>query len=141
MWKVGYSDKTIQLFKKLDTKRLENEMSGIINPSFNGLIYNTSGHFDFQFLTSKSSSKNFFKCTTFKLLNFTTLHIFLVKNDLHEAQIVALYYYGTLFLSKWKHIQSWLMLVSTNLVHINTNYCYCSHKKCLYGWLYLSPSS
>ena len=81
-------------------------MSGIINPSFNGLIYNTSGHFDFQFLTSKSSSKNFFKCTTFKLLNFTTLHIFLVKNDLHEAQIVALYYYGTLFLSNWKYIQS-----------------------------------
>ena len=74
-------------------------MSGIINHSFNGLIYNTSGHFDFQFPTSKSSSKNFFKCTTFKLLNFTTMHI-------HEAQIVALYYYGTLFLSKWKYIQS-----------------------------------
>ena len=26
-------------FKKIEAKRLENEMSGIINPSFNGLTY------------------------------------------------------------------------------------------------------
>ena len=81
-------------------------MSGIINLSFNGLTFNMCGHFDFPFPTSKNSSKNFFKCTTFKLLNFTTVRLFLVKNDLHEAKIVALYCYGTLFLSKWMYIQS-----------------------------------
>ena len=39
------------------------------------------GHFDFPFLTSKSSSKNFFKCTTFKFFNFTTVHILEIKES------------------------------------------------------------
>ena len=39
------------------------------------------GHFDFPFLTSKSSSKNFFKCTTFKFSNFTTVHILEIKES------------------------------------------------------------
>ena len=33
---LGYDHTT---FQKIEVKRLENEMSGIINPSFNGLTY------------------------------------------------------------------------------------------------------
>ena len=40
-----------------------------------------SGHFDFPSLTSKSSSKKFFKCTTFKFWNFITTHILEIKES------------------------------------------------------------
>ena len=39
------------------------------------------GHFDFPFPTSKSASKNFFKCTTFKFLNFTIAHILEIEES------------------------------------------------------------
>ena len=39
------------------------------------------GHFDFPFPTLKSSSKNFFKFTTFKFLNFTIVNILEIKES------------------------------------------------------------
>ena len=75
IWWVGCSVETIQLFKKFETRRLQKEINGIINPSFNGWTYNMCGHFDLPFPTSKCSSKNFFKSTTFKFWNFPVVHI------------------------------------------------------------------
>ena len=39
------------------------------------------GHYDFPFPTSKSASKNFFKCTTFKFLNLTIAHILEIEDS------------------------------------------------------------
>ena len=39
------------------------------------------GHFDFPFPNSKSSSKTFFKCTTIKFWNLTTVHILEIKES------------------------------------------------------------
>ena len=118
MWCVGCSDKTIQIFKKLEAKRLENEMSGIINLSFDGLTYNMGRHFHFPFSTSTSSSSKI--PSSVPLLNFEYSPLFtfqelkkveLDKNDFEKAQIVTHYSYWTLFLRKWKHILSWLISV------------------------------
>ena len=118
MWCVGCSDKTIQIFKKLEAKRLENEMSGIINLSFDGLTYNVGRHFHFPFSTSTSSSSKI--PSNVPLLNFEYSPLFtfqelkkveLDKNDFEKAQIVTHYSYWTLFLRKWKHIFSWLISV------------------------------
>ena len=145
MWCVGCSDKTIQIFKKLEAKRLENEMSGIINLSLDGLTYNMGRHFHFPFSTSTSSSSKI--PSNVPLLNFEYSPLFtfqelkkveLDKNDFEKAQIVTHYSYWTLFLRKWKHILSWLISVNTNVVHIYTYCCYCLWS-CLCGGLYFKP--
>ena len=69
------SQKTIYIY-------IENEMSGLINPSFDGLTYYMCGRFHFPFSTlTSSSSKNFFKCTTFKFWKLITVYILEVKES------------------------------------------------------------
>ena len=77
-------------------------MSGLINPLFDGFTYYMCGRFHFPFSTlTSSSSKHFFKCTTFKFWKFITVHILEVKgsgtchieNDFHKSQIVTHYCY------------------------------------------------
>ena len=90
--------------RMLEAKRLENELSGVINPSFNGFnihicVDNSTFNFPSRQVLKKISSSVPLSIFNSSLYTFWKLKkVELVKNDFQKAQLVTHFCYWTLFL-------------------------------------------